>query len=67
MDDEPCTLVKIQEDGCGGGWVVVCCEEHDPLMTTWDTADDAKATLERTLGPNLEWWFEDERWMAEVP
>lgn len=67
MDDDRCTLVKIQEDGIPDGWVVVCCEEHDPLITTWDTADDAKAELERTLGPGLEWWFDDGRWMAQVP
>ena len=70
MDDlnDPCMVVKIRENSIGDGWIVVCCEEHDPLITTWDTAEAAKATLSKTLGIALDdWWFEDGRWMAETP
>jgi hypothetical protein len=66
MDDEKCDIVKIMQDGFPGldgvlGWVVVCCEEHDPLMRTWDTKEDAMAELDPT-----EWWEEEPGiWMAE--
>ena len=69
--DDPCAVVRIQEevliDGPGDGWTVICCEQHDPLASAWDSAEAAKAALSKRLGISLDdWWFEDDQWMAEA-
>lgn len=67
-DNPPCGILRIREDGIPGGWVVACCDDHDPLISTWDTAEDAKSELGwrlvDALGEPLDWWQEDGDWMA---
>ena len=67
MDDDTCTIVAIMQDGLPNidgvpGWVVTCCETHDPLCRIWDTKEDAMAELGLS-----DWWEEEPGvWMADT-
>lgn len=71
LDEEECEmrLYRIRrelDDLVDDEWVESWSEDNDPLLRTFDSAEDAK----NAIAPDADWWWEDGQWMAlieEVP